>query len=272
MPELPEVETVRNGITPHLSGHRIDKIVVRESRLRWPVPADLAKHLVGQSVERVERRAKYLLIYLPKGVLIVHLGMSGRLYFVAPGTALGKHDHIDWILDNGQIMRYTDPRRFGAVLWAGLDELEQHPLLQHLGPEPLFDAFSGEYLYEKSRGRKLPIKSLLMDGRIVVGVGNIYANEALFMAGIRPSLAAGKLSKPRCTLLVEKVKRVLQQAIAQGGTTLKDFVNGDGKPGYFKQELLVYGRANQPCVNCSAPLKETRLAQRTTVYCSHCQK
>ncbi|MBD2857407.1 bifunctional DNA-formamidopyrimidine glycosylase/DNA-(apurinic or apyrimidinic site) lyase [Spongiibacter sp. KMU-158] len=272
MPELPEVETVRAGIAPHLTEQRFSKTIVRNPNLRWPVPANLEKLLRNQRVLNVERRAKYLLIKLETGTLVIHLGMSGRLYFVSPDTPLGKHDHLDWLLDNGKLMRYTDPRRFGAVLWLNPGEETSHKLFSALGPEPLSDAFSAEYLYSKTRNRKQPLKSFIMDGHIVVGVGNIYANEALFLSGIRPTLEAGKLSKPRCERLVENIKIVLAKAIAQGGTTLKDFVNGDGKPGYFKQELMVYGRGGEACVNCKTTLKEIRLAQRSTVYCPRCQK
>lgn len=272
MPELPEVETVCRGVSPHLLGRKITQVTVRNGALRWPVPADLPIRLQGQQVISLQRRAKYLLVEFAAGWMIVHLGMSGRLYLVEGGTAVAKHDHVDWQLDNGRVLRYTDPRRFGAVLWVEGAVTSNHVLLRHLGPEPLSEEFSGDYLHRKSQGRKQPIKTLLMDGRVVVGVGNIYANEALFMAGIRPTRAAGAISKARVRVLVDAVKEVLAKAIAQGGTTLKDFVGGDGKPGYFKQELLVYGRAGLPCVRCQTPLREIRLAQRTTVYCSECQR
>ncbi len=271
MPELPEVETVCRGVTPHLLGRRITAVTVRNAGLRWPVPAELGAYLQGQQVLSLRRRAKYLLVEFASGWMIVHLGMSGRLYLVDSGAAVAKHDHIDWQLDSGRVLRYTDPRRFGAVLWVDGKDYSGHGLLNHLGPEPLSDNFSGHYLHQRARARKQAIKTLLMDGRIVVGVGNIYANEALFMAGIRPSRPAGAISLARMVLLADAVKRVLASAIAQGGTTLKDFVGGDGKPGYFKQELLVYGRAGQPCPHCHTPLKETRLAQRSTVHCPHCQ-
>lgn len=272
MPELPEVETVCRGVSPHLVERTISAVTVRNASLRWPVPDELGDLLVGQRVLSVQRRAKYLLVEFASGWLIIHLGMSGRLYLVEVGAAVAKHDHIDWLLDSGRVLRYTDPRRFGAVLWVAGSEYHQHMLLSHLGPEPLSDDFTPDYLHTKAKGRKLPIKSLLMDGRIVVGVGNIYANEALFMAGIHPNRSAGAVSHARLTRLVDAVKQVLAKAIAQGGTTLKDFVGGDGKPGYFKQELQVYGRGGQSCPKCGAALKETRLAQRATVYCSHCQR
>ncbi|MFT5032202.1 MAG: formamidopyrimidine-DNA glycosylase [Bermanella sp.] len=270
MPELPEVETVRRGIEAQLCGQRITGTIVRNGRLRWPVDPTLPTLLSGAKICAVKRRAKYLLIETDRGQLMVHLGMSGRLYFVDTGTAVAKHDHLDWQLSNGMVLRYTDPRRFGSVHWlAGKDS---HALLDNLGPEPLSEEVDGDYLYRRSRKRTAPIKSYVMDGRIVVGVGNIYANEALFRAGIRPTTAAGRISKPRYTLLVAEIQSVLREAIAQGGTTLKDFVGGDGKPGYFKQELAVYGRGGLPCLRCNTPLKELRLAQRTTVFCSHCQR
>ncbi len=271
MPELPEVETVCRGIRPHLQGRVFTGVTVRQPQLRWPVPDDLAQRLAGQRVLAVSRRAKYVLISLAEGCLMVHLGMSGRLFFVAAGTAVGKHDHVDFALDNGQLLRYTDPRRFGAVLWLE-GEAEAHPLLGHLGPEPLSADFNVAYLLARAKGRSVPVKSLLMDGRVVVGVGNIYANEALHMAGIRPDRAAGKISRQRYARLVDCVKQVLTSAIAQGGTTLKDFVGGDGRPGYFKQELLVYGRAGLPCPACGSALREIRQAQRSTVFCARCQR
>lgn len=271
MPELPEVETVCRGIRPHLEGRRFTQVTVRQPSLRWPVPSDLPAHLAGQQVRSVSRRAKYVLVELDDGHLLVHLGMSGRLYFVPANTPVGKHDHVDFLLDSGQVLRYTDPRRFGAVLFLEGDT-NAHTLLSHLGPEPLSEDFTGAYLATRAKGRSVPIKSLLMDGKVVVGVGNIYANEALFMAGIRPDRAAGRISALRYERLVGCVKQVLQNAIAEGGTTLKDFVGGDGKPGYFKQELQVYGRAGQPCVKCQSILREIRQAQRSTVFCSRCQR
>ncbi len=271
MPELPEVETVRRGIESHLKGQRITGTTVRDGRLRWPVDPKLASLLSGVTICAVKRRAKYLLIETDRGHLMVHLGMSGRLYFVEAGTAAAKHDHIDWQLSNRKTLRYTDPRRFGSVHWLPGDTAS-HSLLDNLGPEPLSDDFDGEYLFRRSRKRTAPIKSYVMDGRIVVGVGNIYANEALFRAGIRPTAAAGRISKPRYEKLGSEIKLVLSEAIAQGGTTLKDFVGGDGKPGYFKQELSVYGRGGLPCLVCKSPLKELRLGQRATVFCSHCQR
>lgn len=271
MPELPEVETVRRGIEGPLAGQRIVATTVRDARLRWPVDPALAQWVTGATVSAVRRRAKYLLIETDRGHLMVHLGMSGRLYFVAAGTPAAKHDHIDWQLSNHTILRYTDPRRFGSVHWLAGTET-RHSLLDKLGPEPLSEEFDADYLYHRSRKRSAPIKSYVMDGHIVVGVGNIYANEALFRAGIRPTAAAGRVSRARYEKLVAAIKAVLAEAIAQGGTTLKDFVGGDGKPGYFKQALAVYGRGGQPCLICQSALRELRLGQRATVFCAHCQR
>jgi formamidopyrimidine-DNA glycosylase len=271
MPELPEVETTRRGIEPHLQGQSVVRVIVRQPRLRWPIPAELGELLVGQRIASVERRAKYLLIPFASGTLIMHLGMSGSLRIVASGSAIGKHDHVDIELSSGQVLRYTDPRRFGAILWQAANEPE-HVLLEGLGPEPLTDHFDGDYLFAKSRRRNVPIKSFLMDGRVVVGVGNIYANEALFSAGIRPDRAAGKVSLARYITLVHEVKRVLARSITQGGTTLRDFVGGDGKPGYFRQQLLVYGRGGEQCMQCATALTEVRLGQRSTVFCRRCQR
>jgi formamidopyrimidine-DNA glycosylase len=271
MPELPEVETTRRGIEPHLRGRTITRLVVRQPRLRWPIPADLAGLLAGRPVERVERRAKYLLVPFPHGTLIMHLGMSGSLRLVPASQPAQKHDHVDIERSSGQALRYTDPRRFGAVLWQGAGE-PAHPLLEGLGPEPLTDEFDGDLLFERSRRRSAPVKTFLMDGRIVVGVGNIYANEALFAAGIRPDRAAGKVSRAAYARLAHEVKRVLARSIEQGGTTLRDFVGGDGKPGYFSPQLLVYGRGGEECRTCAQPLVEVRLGQRATVYCRRCQR
>lgn len=271
MPELPEVETTRRGIEPHLRGRRVARVVVRQPRLRWPVPADLEQRLAGRTIEAVHRRAKYLWLPFGAGSLLMHLGMSGSLRVIRADEPAGYHDHVDVVLDDGAALRLHDPRRFGAVLWAEGD-IACHPLLAALGPEPLGDSFDGDYLFERSRGRSLPVKSLLMDGRVVVGVGNIYANEALFGAGIRPDRAAGRIARERYRRLADEVKRVLARSIAQGGTTLRDFVGGDGKPGYFSQQLLVYGRGGAPCKTCRSALIETRLGQRSTVYCRTCQR
>lgn len=270
MPELPEVETTRRGIEPHLVGRSVTSLDVRQPKLRWPVPDHLSQLLPGRAVQSVERRGKYLLIRFDCGELLVHLGMSGSLRVVDKTKSPGKHDHVDLTLNDGKCLRLTDPRRFGAVLWQAEGEL--HELLAHLGPEPLSDQFDADYLIERAKGRKTAIKTFIMDSKVVVGVGNIYANEALFAAGIHPKRAAGQISRVRMERLVDEIKRVLAAAIMQGGTTLKDFVGSDGKPGYFKQELNVYGRRGEPCVTCERPLKEIRLGQRSTVYCSHCQR
>lgn len=271
MPELPEVETTRRGIEPHIIEQRLERVTVRNGSLRWPVPKDLQSLLQGQEILEVGRRGKYLLLRFKAGTLLMHLGMSGSLRVVKATEAVGKHDHVDLTFVNGATLRLNDPRRFGAVLWAGNDP-QDHELLSHLGPEPLSDEFDGEYMFQRSRKRSQAIKQFLMDSRVVVGVGNIYANEALFKAGIRPTKAAGKVTRKAYLRLADEVKLVLEKAIAQGGTTLKDFVGGDGKPGYFKQELLVYGRGGEPCAQCDAVLKEIRLGQRSTVYCPQCQK
>ncbi|GAB5453104.1 MAG: bifunctional DNA-formamidopyrimidine glycosylase/DNA-(apurinic or apyrimidinic site) lyase [Halioglobus sp.] len=270
MPELPEVETTRRGIEPHCVDRLIEAVVVRQPALRWPVPADLAVQLHGQRVEAVERRAKYLLLQLGGGTLMIHLGMSGSLRVVQPGLAPMTHDHIDIDLEGGICLRFNDPRRFGSFHY--LLPGAPAPLLDHLGPEPLSEAFDGAYLYRRSRGRRGAVKNFIMDGKVVVGVGNIYASEALFLSGIRPGRAAGRISAARYEALANNIKRVLTSAIEQGGTTLRDFVGGDGKPGYFAQKLLVYGRAGEPCRRCGATLREVRLGQRSSVYCIECQR
>jgi len=270
MPELPEVETTRRGIAPHVEQQRVVRLEVREPRLRWPVPAHLAQWVEGDEVQRVDRRAKYLLLKFSRGQLILHLGMSGSLRILPQGAVPEKHDHVDLILASGQLLRLTDPRRFGAVLWQ--ENGTEHSLLARLGPEPLSDEFTAEYLQAACKGRRTAIKPLIMNSRIVVGVGNIYANEALYRARIDPRRAAGRISAVRLKLLVGAIKSVLAEAIEQGGTTLRDFVGGDGKPGYFKQELDVYGRGGQPCHSCNRPLIEIRLSQRSTVFCRHCQR
>lgn len=270
MPELPEVETTRRGIAPHVVGRRVEALVVRERRLRWPIPKGLEARLRHRILRRLDRRAKYLLFGFDGGTLIVHLGMSGSLRVVEPGTPAGKHDHVDLVFEGDKALRLTDPRRFGAVLWSE-GPPEAHPLIASLGPEPLSDEFNGRYLYESSRGRRTPVKNFLMDGRVVVGVGNIYANEALFEAGILPKRAAGRIGRERYDRLAEAVKAVLEAAIRQGGTTLRDFVGSDGRPGYFAQELQVYGRAGEPCPRCAGPIVAIRVGQRSTFYCSRCQ-
>lgn len=269
MPELPEVETTLRGIAPHLLKDTVEQVIIRHRQLRWPVPPDLPARIEGQVLLDLRRRGKYLLFSFAEGQLIMHLGMSGSLRLVTTDTPVAKHDHLDLRFASGKILRFTDPRRFGAALWA--PSAEQHALLRDLGPEPLSEDFSGDYLYRKSRGRRLSIKAFVMDSKVVVGVGNIYANEALFLAGIRPGKAAGRLSRKDSERLVAQIKVVLERAIVAGGTTLRDFIGGDGKPGYFKQELLVYGRGGEPCVTCSTPLKLIRQGQRATVYCPKCQ-
>lgn len=271
MPELPEVETTRRGIAPHLVGRRVTGLVVRERRLRWPVPPALDRALPGQIIEGVRRRAKYLLLDTAAGTAILHLGMSGSLRIVPSDTPPGKHDHVDILLDSGRCLRLTDPRRFGALLWT-TQPVETHELLAELGPEPLSAALDGSYLFTAARGRKVAVKHFIMDGHIVVGVGNIYANEALFMAGIHPTRCAGRISRERYAALADAIKQVLAASIEMGGTTLRDFVGGDGKPGYFKQTLRVYDRLGEPCRQCGAPIRGKRIGQRSSFYCVNCQR
>ena len=271
MPELPEVETTRRGIEPHIIGQTIADVIVRNPKLRWPVPADLKEQLCQQVIRSVERRAKYLLIRTDTGTLIIHLGMSGSLRVLEQEQAAQKHDHVDITFGNGVTLRYTDPRRFGAVLWSS-DDIHQHELLNKLGPEPLEDEFTAQRLFQLSRNKKQPVKTFIMDNHVVVGVGNIYANEALFKSGIRPDRACGKISRARYEKLTAAIKEVLAKAIEQGGTTLKDFVGGDGKPGYFKQELAVYGRKGESCVYCKCTIVEVRIGNRSTCYCKKCQR
>lgn len=268
MPELPEVEVSRLGIQPHIQDQKVTDVIVRNSNLRWPVPEDV-QILVGEQVTNVTRRAKYLLIETGKGSAILHLGMSGKLRVIDKEVPLVKHDHIDIVFDNNKVLRLNDPRRFGAFLWQ--EKGKVHELLTQLGPEPLTDDFYETLLFERSRGKTSSVKNFIMDNHIVVGVGNIYANESLFKAGIDPRKAAGKISKKRYSILTHFIKQTLEKAIEQGGTTLKDFTQTDGNPGYFAQELLVYGRAGKPCINCEQTLKEVKIGQRATVYCSSCQ-
>ncbi len=271
MPELPEVETTRRGIAPHVEGRRISRVRVREGRLRQPVPPRINEWAAGQVINKVSRRGKYLLLECAAGCLLIHLGMSGSLRLLAAGSAAAKHDHVDVELAGGQCLRLRDPRRFGLLLWVEGDPA-LHPLLCRLGPEPLARAFSGAYLFERARGRARAAKPFIMDAMIVVGVGNIYANEALFRAAIHPLRAAGGLTPAECQRLVTEIKAVLRRAIAQGGTTLRDFVDGAGKPGYFKQQLQVYGRAGAPCVVCGGAISCERLGQRATYFCERCQR
>ena len=270
MPELPEVETTRRGIEPHVLGQIVQGVVVRQAQLRWPVPENLEQKLKGKPIQSLLRRGKYILFIVEGGALMVHLGMSGNLRITPTNEPLKKHDHIDILLADGLSLRYHDPRRFGCMLWVEGDP-SAHPLLAELGPEPFDGQFTGEYLHQAGHGRISAVKSLIMDSHIVVGVGNIYANEALFRAGIDPRRAAGKIGLKRYQLLVKLVQEVLGQAIAQGGTTLRDFVNANGKPGYFQQTLAVYGREGAPCLLCGTPIRSVRLAQRSTFYCPRCQ-
>jgi formamidopyrimidine-DNA glycosylase len=270
MPELPEVETTRRGIEPHLVQRRIARAVLRRPDLRWPIPPEITSELPGQRIEAVERRAKYLILRAETGDAILHLGMSGSLRVLPAGMPVRTHDHVDLELDDGQLLRFNDPRRFGALLWQARGQV--HPLLAELGPEPLSPGFSGEHLFQLSRGRAAPVKTFLMDQAIVVGVGNIYAAESLFRAGIDPRRAAGKVSLARYQALAEAVREILAYAIVRGGTTLRDFLAPDGAPGYFEQELLVYGREGQACKLCGTALKHMALGQRATVWCPRCQR
>ncbi|MDN5781656.1 MAG: Fpg/Nei family DNA glycosylase [Luteimonas sp.] len=296
MPELPEVETTRRGLAPHVEGRRVAAIVLRRPDLRWPIPPDIAERLPGQRITAVRRRAKYLLFDTDAGSALLHLGMSGSLRVLPADTPVRTHDHVDIALDAEgrgpcRVLRFNDPRRFGCLLWQPRGEI--HPLLRGLGPEPLPDtgidaaafdgpvygeaalnvtSFTGDYLFARSRGRRAPVKAFLMDQRVVVGVGNIYAAEALFAAGISPLRAAGRVSRERYQLLAGEVQRILAHAIARGGTTLRDFIAPDGAPGYFEQELSAYGRGGAPCPNCGRPLKQATIGQRATVWCGHCQR
>jgi formamidopyrimidine-DNA glycosylase len=271
MPELPEVETTLRGLAPHLTGKTVADVVIRNAKLRWPIPKSLPKLLRGRTIRSLQRRAKYLLIGFDHGTLILHLGMSGSLRILPAGTPPEKHDHFDLVLGNGMLMRLRDPRRFGAVLWHEGDPM-LHPLLTALGPEPLEQDFDAAYLYRATRNRSAAIKQVIMDNHVVVGVGNIYANEALFRAGIKPQLAAGKLSLPRGEKLVKEIRATLAEAIKLGGSSLRDFVNTAGQPGYFQQHYWVYGRGGEPCRKCGAPIKQTRQGQRSSFYCGSCQK
>ncbi|MFC7336665.1 bifunctional DNA-formamidopyrimidine glycosylase/DNA-(apurinic or apyrimidinic site) lyase [Haloferula chungangensis] len=272
MPELPEVETTRRGITPYLVGAGIAEVVVRNHRLRYPVSPSLDQ-ISGDRFVDVQRRAKYLILRLEKsGSLIIHLGMSGSLRLSDPAADLRKHDHILLDLTNGRQLRFHDPRRFGICLHLPNEDPLTHPLLSKLGPEPLSDDFTAARLKGACRGRKLPIKQLIMDNKVVVGVGNIYASESLFRAGIRPTTAAARLSGPKLSRLVETIRQVLSESIEQGGTTLRDFVNSDGQPGYFAQRLFVYGREGEPCRHCQSPIRQQVMGQRATYWCPKCQK
>jgi formamidopyrimidine-DNA glycosylase len=269
MPELPEVETTCRGIAPYLRGVKISQVLVRQPQLRWPIPAEVMA-LRDMPVVAVRRRAKFLLIDLAVGQLLIHLGMSGSLRVLPVGAPALKHDHVDVLLDSGKMLRLNDPRRFGAVLWS--EQADSHPLLGHLGPEPLESGFDGDWLARRAAGRKQSVKTFIMDNRTVVGVGNIYAQESLFLAGIHPSRQAGRISKERYARLAESIREVLTRAIAAGGTTLKDFSRVDGQPGYFAQALSVYGRGGAPCLVCGTTLRASRHGQRATCYCPQCQR
>ncbi|HIP81337.1 MAG TPA: bifunctional DNA-formamidopyrimidine glycosylase/DNA-(apurinic or apyrimidinic site) lyase [Leucothrix mucor] len=270
MPELPEVETTRRGIKPHIQDQRVTKLIVRQPKLRWPIPLSL-HDIEGQKIRSVKRRGKYLLLETDCGTALLHLGMSGSLRVVEAGSAHEKHDHVDIEFTNNKAIRLRDPRRFGAVLWT-VDDPLQHKLIRSLGPEPLSDDFNADYLYKKSRGRTVSIKQFIMNGHMVVGVGNIYACESLFKAGISPKKSAGKVSKKRYETFVAKIKEVLAHAIEQGGTTLKDFVQAEGAPGYFQQQLNVYGRTDEECLVCGLLVKKITQGQRSTFYCAKCQR
>ena len=270
MPELPEVETTKKGIAPYVVGETVKDIIVRQRQLRWPIPATLKRSFKDQLIGKLRRRAKYLLFYTDNGCMILHLGMSGSLRVINDNTPHEKHDHVDIVFESGYLLRFRDPRKFGSIHWTKDDPLD-HKLINHLGPEPLSEEFNTDYLYDRSRKRSQAIKTFIMDSRIVVGVGNIYASEALFRAGIKPTQKTGKVSKARYEKLVNEIKNVLSESIEKGGTTLRDFLNGDGKPGYFSQELNVYNREGEPCNKCKKKIKMIRLGQRSTFYCSNCQ-
>jgi formamidopyrimidine-DNA glycosylase len=271
MPELPEVETTRRGLEPVLLGQRIAAVRVRERRLRWPLPRGFEAALAGRQVESVDRRAKYLLIGTDDGTLIVHLGMSGNLRAVGPALALLPHDHVDLALESGVVVRFNDPRRFGSMHFVR-GRPDEHPLLRRLGPEPLGPDFHADYLFRRSRRRRVALKPFVMNAGIVVGVGNIYASEALFRAGLRPGRAAGSLSRAEAGRLVESIRGVLAAAIRVGGTTLRDYVNAEGLPGYFRQRLFVYERSGEPCRACGTPIRQRVQGQRSTYWCPSCQR
>jgi formamidopyrimidine-DNA glycosylase len=271
VPELPEVETTRRGLAPYARTRRIVALAVYEPRLRWPVARELPRQVAGRRIERVGRRAKYLLLELESGTLLLHLGMSGNLRAVPAATPRLKHDHFDLLLDSGLALRFNDPRRFGSLLYTAADPAE-HALLKHLAPEPFAKGFDASYLWRITRGRRVALKQLLMNSRLVVGVGNIYASEALFRARLRPQRRAASLTRAECARLVRAVRTVLTLAIRAGGTTLRDYLGADGAPGYFRQRLYVYERKGKPCRRCGTPLRALTQGQRSTYYCPHCQK
>lgn len=269
MPELPEVETALKGVSPYLKQFMIEKIVVRQPKLRWQVSDEL-NTITNVKVLDLSRRAKYLIIHTEKGDIVGHLGMSGSVRIVPHDSPIDKHDHLDIVMNNSKLLRYNDPRRFGAWLWT--NDLANFPLFQKLGPEPLSVEFNGDYLFEKSRKKITALKSFLMDNGIVVGVGNIYANECLFLCGLHPTMSAQNLTQAQCIQVVSTIKQVLMTAIQQGGTTLKDFLQPDGRPGYFAQELLVYGKKGEPCPKCGHNIETLVIGQRNSFYCPNCQK
>lgn len=270
MPELPEVETTRLGLLPRLRGRALRRIVVRNPRLRWPVPDDLEAQLAGLTLNSLARRGKYLLFDFGPVTQIVHLGMSGSLRFAGPDEPAALHDHVDWLFDDGTTLRLRDPRRFGAVLWT--DDVARHPLLAHLGPEPLTPAFDAVTLHAQCQRRSAAIKQVVMDAQVVVGVGNIYASESLFHAGIRPTTAARRLSRPACARLAAAIKQVLTAAIAAGGSSLRDYVASDGELGYFQLQTRVYDRTGLPCKTCATPVRRIVQGQRASFYCPTCQR
>jgi formamidopyrimidine-DNA glycosylase len=270
MPELPEVETIRRGLLPHISGKIITQVIIHNDKLRWPIPSGLPTLLTGSTILDITRRSKYLLLKTSSGTLIIHFGMTGSLQRLLTQKQLKTHDHVSIYLSDNSCLRFHDPRQFGAMLWT-LDNPLQHKLLATIGPEPLEQSFTPEYLHEKAKNRKTAIKLFLMDSHVVAGVGNIYANEALFLAKIHPQTKAHNISIEQLTLLVKSVKEVLTFAIEKGGTTLHDFINSEGKPGYFSSELKIYGRTNKPCLSCGSKIEEMRLGQRSTFYCPKCQ-
>ena len=272
MPELPEVETTRRGVEPHLKGKKIREVIVRHRGLRLPVSSTL-EDIAGDRFTAARRRSKYLILDLAKqGSLLVHLGMSGSMRLADPASDFKKHDHVAITLDSGKQLRFHDPRRFGIFLHLPEGDPLAHPLLKDLGPEPLEDEFSTETLSRAFTSKRIAIKVALMDAKVVVGVGNIYASEALFRAGIRPATPANKVTKPRLKKLVHSIREVLAESIEQGGTTLRDFLNSDGEPGYFSQRLFVYERKGQPCRVCGTPIKQAVMGQRSTYWCPKCQK
>jgi formamidopyrimidine-DNA glycosylase len=271
MPELPEVETTRRGIAPTLEDKRVLQMVVRERRLRWPIPADFESRIESHTVRKVERRAKYILLRFDAGTVILHLGMSGSLRVLRSGVVPLPHDHWDMVVEGGALLRFHDPRRFGSLHWTE-DDPDAHPLLARLAPEPLSAAFDAGYLHRATRRRAVAIKQLIMNSQLVVGVGNIYASEALFRAGISPRRAAGRLTRAQCAALVAAIRAVLDEAIQIGGTTLRDYVNAAGVPGYFRQQLFVYERGGEPCRVCGAPIKQFVQGQRSTYWCPRCQR